>query len=129
VQILSEIGFLHIIGREWKISVNLRKSKKIFFELTNYIEFFSDAINTENTIGTKRESFVVSALQKIGTIYYPEKWDVLFLHEGQKFTFEIGGKNKKFSQVRDLDNAFLIKDDIDIGIDNQIPIWLFGFLY
>jgi len=41
-----------------------------------------------------------------------------FLVEG-KYTFEIGGKNKSFNQIKDL----------EIGFANKIPLWLFGFLY
>ena len=43
--------------------------------------------------------------------------------------FEVGGKNKKFDQIKDLSNAYLVMDDIEVGINNKIPLWLFGFLY
>ena len=26
-------------------------------------------------------------------------------------------------------NSFLVKDDVELGINNSIPLWLFGFLY
>ncbi|WP_200762496.1 hypothetical protein [Nitrosophilus alvini] len=45
------------------------------------------------------------------------------------FTFEIGGKNKTLKQIKDVKNAFVVKDDIEIGYKNEIPLWLFGFLY
>ena len=51
-----------------------------------------------------------------------------FLVDG-KYIFEIGGKNKSFKQIKDLDNSFVISDDIEIGFGNKIPLWLFGFLY
>jgi len=43
--------------------------------------------------------------------------------------FEIGGKNKSLKQVKDIAHAYLILDDIENGVFNQIPLWLFGFLY
>jgi len=46
-----------------------------------------------------------------------------------KYTIEIGGKNKPFKQIKDIKNAYLAIDDIEIGSDNKIPLWLFGFLY
>jgi hypothetical protein len=46
-----------------------------------------------------------------------------------KYTFEIGGKNKDFTQIKDLKNSFLAVDNIEIGVGNKIPLWLFGFLY
>ena len=46
-----------------------------------------------------------------------------------KYTLEVGGKNKQKKQIESINNAFIVKDDIEIGSDNTIPIWLFGFLY
>lgn len=46
-----------------------------------------------------------------------------------KYTFEVGGKNKSFKQVKDLENSFLAID-IDFSSNaKKIPLWLFGFLY
>ncbi|WP_156922586.1 hypothetical protein [Lebetimonas sp. JH292] len=44
------------------------------------------------------------------------------------YVFEIGGKNKTKKQIKNLENAYIIKDNIEIGFD-EIPLWLFGFLY
>jgi hypothetical protein len=60
------------------------------------------------------------------TISLPNKGDILV---NNKFLFEIGGKNKTRKQILDFDNAFLVKDDIEIGFQNSIPLWIFGFLY
>jgi len=43
----------------------------------------------------------------------------------EKFTFEIGGKNKSFKQIKDISNSFVVADDIEIGSGNKIPLWLF----
>ena len=47
----------------------------------------------------------------------------------KKYVFEIGGKGKTSDQVRHLKNAYLAIDDIEIGFENRIPLWLYGFLY
>jgi hypothetical protein len=47
----------------------------------------------------------------------------------EKFTFEIGGKDKSFKQIRDLKNSFVVADDIEIGYENKIQLYLFGFMY
>jgi hypothetical protein len=47
----------------------------------------------------------------------------------EKYIFEIGGKNKTTRQIKDLEHAFLVLDDIENDILNQIPLWTFGFLY
>lgn len=46
-----------------------------------------------------------------------------------KLTFEIGGAKKGFEQIKDLPNSYIVADDIKVGVDNKIPLWLFGFLY
>jgi hypothetical protein len=47
----------------------------------------------------------------------------------KKFTFEVGGKNKGNSQIKDIANAYIAADNIENGFANKIPLWLFGFLY
>ncbi len=129
INILNEIWFLNILWKEWKVSINLRKSKKIFFELTNFIDLFSDKINTDNLLWIRRESFVVSELLKIWKLYYNENVDLVFIIENKKYYFEIWWKNKKLKQIKSIENSFLIKDWIEIWTDLQIPIYLFWFLY
>ena len=46
-----------------------------------------------------------------------------------KYTFEVGGKGKKYNQIKDIPNSFVVADDIEIGSGNKIPLYLFGFLY
>jgi hypothetical protein len=43
--------------------------------------------------------------------------------------FEIGGKSKTAKQIKDSTNAYIGPDGIEKGTFNQIPLWLFGFLY
>lgn len=43
--------------------------------------------------------------------------------------FEIGGSGKGFRQVRDVPNSFVVNDDVERGLGNKIPLWLFGLLY
>lgn len=47
----------------------------------------------------------------------------------REYTFEIGGKNKTFDQIKDIPNSFVVTDDVEIGHKNKIPLWLFGMLY
>ncbi|MEA2049346.1 MAG: hypothetical protein U9O56_01235 [Campylobacterota bacterium] len=42
--------------------------------------------------------------------------------------FEVGGKGKKFIQIKDIENSF-IAVDIDFSTtNNKVPLWLFGLL-
>ncbi len=43
--------------------------------------------------------------------------------------FEIGGKQKKQKQIVNLPKSYIVKDDIENGYLNVIPLWYFGLLY
>jgi len=45
------------------------------------------------------------------------------------YTFEVGGKNKSFNQIKDVANSFIASDILEVGIGNKISLWLFRFLY
>ena len=44
-------------------------------------------------------------------------------------TFEVGGKNKNRKLIKDLKNAYVVKDDIEYGYQNVVPLWAFGLNY
>ncbi len=46
-----------------------------------------------------------------------------------KYTFEIGGQNKSFEQIKDMQHSYVASDSMEVGFGNKIPLWLFGFLY
>jgi len=46
-----------------------------------------------------------------------------------KYLFEIGGKSKSQRQIKEHAHGFVVKDDIETGFNNIIPLWLFGFMY
>ena len=44
-------------------------------------------------------------------------------------TFEVGGKSKNKKQIAEVKDAFVVKDDIEYGYENIIPLWHFGMNY
>lgn len=93
---------------------------------------------TQAQLGSLRETFFlnqVSAPQLDRplplVINYTEQGDFLVDTYQATYHFELGGKGKgkDFRQIRHLDNAFVVADDIEVGAGNRIPLWLFGFLY
>lgn len=44
-------------------------------------------------------------------------------------TFEVGGRNKGKNQISNLEDVYVVKDTIEYVFDNQVPLWMFGFLY
>jgi len=77
--------------------------------------------------GTLRESFILNQLVNARhQVSMPLQTD--FSVDGQ-YVFEVGGKDKSSQQIKGLKNGYVIADDIENGIHNKIPLWLFGFLY
>lgn len=100
----------------------LAKPEKILFDNTNIM--FALSPNADS--GTMRETYFASQLAVSHTIYMPTQGDLVV---DDKFLFEIGGKKKKFSQIKDIDQSFVVADDIECGFGNKIPLWMFGMMY
>lgn len=101
----------------------LEKPEKILMENTNLIELF----NGENAnTGSRRETFVLNQLLHSHKVDFSEESDFFV---DSKYTFEVGGKNKKRKQIQEIPDSYIIADDIEFGTDRQIPIWLLGFMY
>lgn len=98
------------------------KPEKILFDNPSVMQ----ALGAFHHIGTVRESFIASMLSKIGYVYSAPEGDFLL---DRKYTFEVGGKGKGFSQIANKPDSYVIADDIETGFGNKIPLWLFGFLY
>ncbi|MDP3435740.1 MAG: hypothetical protein Q8S04_00700 [Bacteroidales bacterium] len=76
--------------------------------------------------GNIRETFFVNQLSYNRNLNTSKEGD--FVVDG-KYTFEIGGKSKKFKQIKDIPNSYIAMEGIEAGYGNKIPIWLFGFIY
>ena len=53
------------------------------------------------------------------TLSIPKKGN-FFIDE--RYTLEVGDKNKKYKQIKDIKNSFIIADDIEIGSGNRVPL-------
>ena len=123
LQLLDRAELIRSTYKQTKSISVLNKPDKIWMHNTNLMyAISSDQID----IGTVRETFFLQNFSDNHTISLPNKGDILV---DNTFLFEIGGKNKTRKQILDFDKAFLVKDDIEIGFQNSIPLWLFGFLY
>lgn len=101
----------------------LEKPEKILMENTNLIELF----NGENAnTGSRRETFVLNQLLHSHKVDFSEESDFFV---DSKYTFKVGGKNKKRKQIQEIPDSYIIADDIEFGTDRRIPIWLLGFMY
>lgn len=98
-----------------------KKPQKLLFSNTNILYAYANKINLELDIGVVRETYFVNCFKNI---YYSDIGD--FIVEDK--IFEVGGKNKSFSQVKDLENSYLAIDIDFSSNDKKIPLWLFSFI-
>lgn len=101
----------------------LGKVDKIYLDNTTLIYALGDG-NVE--IGTVRETFFFNQMRMLQTVTASPVSD--FLVDG-KYTFEVGGKNKKQRQLQGVSDGFVVKDGIETGYGNIVPLWMFGVLY
>ena len=120
LELLQKAKILRLIKSANKKDAILTKPEKIYLNNTNLHYCYCDV----REIGAVREVFFASMLEDY-EIFVPPHGD--FMVHG--YVFEIGGKNKSKSQIKEIKNAFVVRDDIEIGSKNVIPLWLFGFLY
>lgn len=100
----------------------LGKTEKIYLDNTNLIYVLAPK---RADIGNVRETFFMNQLRVVGDVMCSPVSD--FFVDGM--TFEIGGRKKGQKQISEIDNAYVVKDDIETGFANVIPLWAFGLLY
>lgn len=100
----------------------LGKVDKIYLNNTNLAYALSD---TTPDVGNVRETVFLSLLAPTQSVTSSSVAD--FRIGG--LTFEVGGRNKTQKQIRDIGNAYVVKDDIEYGHRNTIPLWAFGLTY
>jgi predicted AAA+ superfamily ATPase len=122
IDYLHRAELLRHVTYEAKRFKSMQKPDKLYLAHPNLF----GALCKKSEVGTMRETFFASMASSAYSIYYVDRGDFLV---DETYTFEIGGKNKSFDQIKELENAFVVSDDIEIGFDNRIPLWLFGFLY
>ena len=119
---LQKANLIEIIGGNFKHKKLLNKPDKIYLENVNLYNILCSDKNN----GSIRESFFVSQMKINHHIKYSNIGDFIV---DDTFIFEVGSKNKSFKQIKDIENSYVLSDDIEIGFGNKIPLWLLGFLY
>jgi len=121
MEYLKRGKILNLLRAKTKGDTIFVKPDKLYLANTNL--HYAYCQNVE--VGTVREVFFMSMFEE-QELSVPTKGDFLI---NEKYLIEIGGNSKKFKQIKDMPNSFVVADDIEIGSGNKIPLWLFGFLY
>ena len=119
---LDRAGLLALVSRKGAKIDNLSRPEKIYCDNTNLMYALVQQVDA----GVRRETYFFNQVRKDHEICFSGIGD--FEVDG-KFVFEVGGKGKGFGQIKDVPNSYVVNDDIEVGIGNKIPLWMFGFLY
>jgi uncharacterized protein len=100
----------------------LGKVEKVYLDNTNLSFALSSSVPD---IGNQRETFFFNQMRVNHAVFNSPISD--FLIEDK--TFEIGGKKKGQKQISEAKEGYVVKDDIETGMGNVIPLWAFGMNY
>ena len=98
------------------------KVEKVYLDNTN-LAYLLGGEATE--IGNIRETFFYNQLRVTNDVIKSRISD--FEIDGK--TFEVGGKKKGKKQISDAEEGYIVKDNIEFGSGNVIPLWAFGLMY
>lgn len=120
--LLEEAGMIAQLRDETGGIRSLGKVEKIYLDNSNLLYSLSD----ENpNIGNIRETFFLNQTRVLFDTISSQISD--FTIDGK--TFEIGGKRKGQKQIGSAENGYIVKDNIEFGYANVVPLWQFGLLY
>lgn len=100
----------------------LGKVDKIYLDNTNLIYSLGQEVSD---IGNIRETFFLNQMRVEHDVIASPISDFLI----RDVTFEVGEKNKKQKQLQGVDKGYVVKDSIETGYMNVIPLWMFGMNY
>ena len=101
---------------------SIGKSHKLYVDNTNLMYVLSPE-NIDK--GNLRETFFLNQMRVKYPVIASQKTDF----EIGNYVFEVGGKNKNQKQLDNNPNGYIVKDDIEFGYRNVIPLWAFGLTY
>ena len=100
----------------------LGKVEKLYLDNTNLIYTLAPH---HAEIGNIRETFFMNQMRVQNDIVSSKISD--FEIDGK--VFEIGGRKKGQKQIESAADGYIVKDDIESGYANVIPLWAFGLNY
>lgn len=121
---LEKAGLIGVLRKKASGIKLLEKIEKLYLSNPNEAYVLSESLPD---IGTIRET-IFFAWMRVGHFVSSSQVSDF---EVDGMTFEIGGKNKGKKQLATLpsDKSFVVKDDVEYAFQNNIPLWMFGFVY
>jgi len=119
---MEKAGLIGQLRNETSGIRGLGKVDKVYLDNTNII---FNLVGDKSNIGNIRETFFFNQVRLKNEVLSSEKADFVI----DNYTFEVGGKNKQQMQIDKDGKSFVVKDDIEFGYLNVIPLWAFGLNY
>jgi predicted AAA+ superfamily ATPase len=119
---MEKAGLIDQLRNETSGIRGLGKVDKVYLDNTNII---FNLVGDKSNIGNIRETFFFNQMRIKNEVISSEKADFVI----DNYTFEVGGKNKQQKQIKKDGKSFVVKDDIEFGYLNVIPLWAFGLNY
>ena len=121
---LGDAKILNLLYSDRKKTGKLSKPDKVYLENPNLLYAIApDKVE----IGTARESFAINSLSESHMVEYGKAHGDFKIDS--KYTFEIGGRSKDFSQIAGIPDSYIFADDWDMPDGAKLPLWMLGFLY
>lgn len=120
---LEQAKLISTLQPAGKSTAILQKPEKIYLNNTNLLFALAEQ---QVDVGNLRETFFLSQLNVLNKISMPKKGDFFV---NNKYTFEVGGKDKSSKQITGIKSAWVVKDNLEYPIGNELPLWIFGLLY
>lgn len=127
VEYLKYLGgakVLNLLYSDKKKIGKLSKPDKVYLENPNIMYALAP---TKVEVGTLRETFAVGCLSESHNVEYGKTQGDFKVDA--KYTFEIGGRSKDFSQIAGVKDSYVFADDWDMPDGAKLPLWMLGFLY
>jgi predicted AAA+ superfamily ATPase len=119
---MEKAGLIEQLRNETSGIRELGKVDKVYLNNTNIV---FNLVGEKSNVGNLRETFFFNQMRVQNEVTSSKKADFVI----GPYTFEIGGKNKQQNQIEKDGKSFIVKDDIEYGYRNVIPLWAFGFNY
>ena len=119
---MEKAGLIGQLRNETSGIRGLGKVDKVYLDNTNII---FNLVGDKSNVGNLRETFFFNQMRVENEVISSRKADFVI----DNYTFEVGGKNKQQKQIEKDGKSFVVKDDIEYGYLNVIPLWAFGLNY
>lgn len=100
----------------------LGKMEKVSLDNTN-IQY--TLVGEKAEIGNVRETFFYNQLKVTQDVMASRVSDFSI----GEYTFEVGGKKKGKKQISEMQNGYVVRDEIEYAAQQIIPLWAFGLMY